>query len=79
VDKVKKLIDELRPSGPISLFSHVMFDAIDAKHEELTLYLLEHGCDKTVTKQVPEVITSEKNSIKKSIFSSIKHVIPISI
>ena len=52
--EVKRLTDQLRPYGSIAALSrpYLLFDVIDARQEEVVIFLLEEGVDGTITKQV---------------------------
>jgi len=51
--EVRQLTEYLVPYGSISsLGNSILFDVIDAKLEDIALFLIECGCDATLTKQV---------------------------
>lgn len=51
---MQRIVDMVRPYGSIAVLSkpYLLFDVIDARQEEVAIFLLQEGCDSSITKQV---------------------------
>ena len=52
--EVQRLAATFHEYGSLAALSppHLLFDVVDARQEAVAIYLLQEGCDGTVTKQV---------------------------